>query len=161
MQVNPLRGVLLDLGLVLHRAVVVIRPPARLHLTADGGARPVTQGAHLVQATEPRRHTLGERQVKETREQSEGRRFGESWQQPLTSLFPLLISFFTSSMENPPMLSLSEWDVTRAEEKSCRANGWRKSVCTSHTDKRSRILFLWLIITSAADAGSVHISYQS
>lgn len=35
-------------------------------------------------------------------------------------MLPLLISFFTSSTENPPMFSLSECDVTRAEENSCR-----------------------------------------
>jgi hypothetical protein len=31
---------------------------------------------------------------------------------------PLLISFWTSSIENPPRLSLSECDDTKADEKS-------------------------------------------
>lgn len=36
----------------------------------------------------------------------------------LTSFVPLLISFWTSSIENPPRLSLSECDDTKADEKS-------------------------------------------
>lgn len=36
----------------------------------------------------------------------------------LTSFMPLLISFWTSSIENPPRLSLSECDDTKADEKS-------------------------------------------
>lgn len=49
----------------------------------------------------------------------------------LTSLFPLLISFLTSSIENPPMLSLSEGDVTRAEEKSCKGHLVRCGSCST------------------------------
>lgn len=58
LQVNPLWGVLFNLGFVLHCTVVVIRPPARLHLTANGGARPVTRGAHLVKRRKPRNFIL-------------------------------------------------------------------------------------------------------
>lgn len=36
----------------------------------------------------------------------------------LTSFMPLLISFCTSSIENPPRLSLSECEDTKADEKS-------------------------------------------
>lgn len=69
----------------------------------------------------------------------------------LTNLFPLFISFLTSSMENPPMLSLSEGDVTRAEEKSCK--GQPVTCATADEWLNSRSLFS-LPIIRCVDIGS-------
>lgn len=49
LQVNPLGGILLDLGFVLHGAIVVIRPSARFDVAADGRARSVTRRTHLTE----------------------------------------------------------------------------------------------------------------
>lgn len=48
LQVNPLWGILFDLGFVLYSAVIVIGSPACLHVTANSSTRSVTRRTHLM-----------------------------------------------------------------------------------------------------------------